>query len=292
MGAPKASSTAPTPAPASLADLTNAYLEHLRSEKRYSPLTIDSYGRDLERFSGFLIEHLGGEPALSDLDALRPADFRSFLSRLRAEGLAPASVKRTFSAVRGWIRYLERRHGANVPGARAVRAPKAPQRLPKPLSRAAAALLLDDGTAAPHDDWQAARDIALFGLLYGAGLRISEALSLRRGDAPLGESARITGKGGKSRLVPLLPGIRSAVQAYLDVCPHSQAKDDPLFLSVTGKPFTPRMAQQRLCDLRARLNLPETATPHALRHSFATHLLAARLAWRRRSDTHKSTQTA
>ena len=254
------------------------YLQYLRAEKRASPHTLEAYERDLEAFFDFATEHLGRPPDLRALGALKTADFRAYLSRRREEGLAARSIKRALSSLRSFYRYLQRRAGLENPALAALRSPKAPGRLPKPLDEADAKKLA--AAAGEGQSWTARRDSALFLLLYGAGLRISEALSLKWGDAPLAETLEITGKGGKTRITPILPAIRTAVEAYRDAALSADSlsqpeKDSPLFLSVRGKALSPRTAQKTMQKLRAALDLPETATPHALRHSFATHLLAA-----------------
>jgi len=254
-------------------ELTQAWLAALAYERRASPHTLRAYGDDLARFLAFLREHKGGMPDERLLKKLVPADVRAFVTRRRGEGLGPRSVQRTLAAVRSFFRWLAREGIVENAAPRAVRTPRVPRSLPRPLSEADAARTLAEAQA--NDvEWLAARDAALLTLLYGAGLRISEALGLRRGDVPLGESLSVVGKGRKQRSVPLLPAVREAIDAYAALIPFAGARGGPLFLSRRGRPMSPREAQALMQRLRSRLGLPERATPHALRHSFATHLLA------------------
>ncbi|MCC7276048.1 MAG: tyrosine recombinase XerC [Alphaproteobacteria bacterium] len=261
-----------TAAAATLADARAAWAAWLAAERRASPHTLAAYGRDLGAFLDFLADHLGGPPSLADLLALRPADFRAWLARRAGDGYARTSTARALSVVRGFVRFLDRRGFGHAPALAAVRAPKLPRSVPKALAPAGAAALLEvaDDAARP---WIAARDVALLSLLYGCGLRIGEALALPRRAAPLGETLTVLGKGRKERRVPVLPAVRTAVADYLRLCPYRG--DGPLFLGARGGALQPAVVQRRVRDLRRALGLPETATPHALRHSFATHLLAA-----------------
>ena len=246
----------------------------LYAERRVSPHTLSAYTRDLAAFLKFLGNHRGGVPRLADLGDLRAADFRAFMAHRLAEGITHTSLARAMSVVRGFFRRAAKTGRVENPALATVRSPKIPVSLPKPLS-------IDDARAvvASHDDretepWIAARDTAVLTLLYGCGLRISEALGLDRRDQPTGDSLRILGKGGKERIVPLLPAVVDAISRYLELCPHAGDADSPLFVGSRGKRLQPAIIQRRVRALRARLGLPETATPHALRHSFATHLLA------------------
>jgi integrase/recombinase XerC len=250
-------------------------LQHLTAERRLSARTRANYAHTLRQFFAFLKDHLGGPAGEAQLAALNAADFRAFLARERQAGASGATLRLHLSGVRAFFRYLRKRRSVSNAAIAALKTPKAETRLPRPLAAPAAAALVDEAKRSAASDWEAKRDEALFLLLYGAGLRISEALSLQWGDAPLSETLTITGKGGKARAVPILPAVRQAAAAYTAVCPYGLEADDPLFFSKTGKPFSPRMAQARLQELRSALGLPETATPHALRHSFATHLLSA-----------------
>ena len=250
-----------------------SWLSWLAGERRASAHTVAAYGRDLVFFLDFLAEHLGETPCLATFAQLAPADFRSYLAH-RSARLERSSIARALSVVRGFVRFLERRGLAAAPALAVLRAPKLPKSVPKPLSVGDAAEMIDAPAELAAADWQAKRDVAVMTLLYGCGLRISEALGLRRSEAPRSEVVTITGKGRKQRLVPVLPAVREAIGEYLAACPYPLGGDGPLFVGARGGPLNPRLVQQRMANLRDRLGLPETATPHALRHSFATHLLA------------------
>lgn len=251
-----------------------AWRQWLADERRASAHTLDAYARDLATFISFLVGHLGHAPALADLRALTPADFRSFLARRSGEGISKASLARAMSTLRGFFRFLDRTGRVHNPALEAVRAPSPPRSVPKPLA-AQEALEAVQTAAVLHDEpWLAARDVALFTMLYGCGLRIGEALALNRRDRPRGETMVITGKGRKQRVVPVLPAVIEAVEAYLAQCPFNPGPDGPLFLGARGKRLNPGVVQRQMRRLRVLLGLPENATPHALRHSFATHLLA------------------
>ncbi|HUO99244.1 MAG TPA: tyrosine recombinase XerC [Rhizomicrobium sp.] len=253
--------------------LRQDWLDSLAHERRASPHTLRAYGDDLARFLGFLTEHKGRTPDDKMLGGLIPADLRAFITRRRSEGLGARGVQRALAAVRSFFRFLAREGVLENAAPRAVRTPRIPRTLPRPLSETDAARTLAE--AGENDvKWLAARDTALLTLLYGAGLRISEALGLKRGDVPLGTSLSVMGKGRKVRSVPLLPVVREAIEAYAAQIPFTGARNTPLFVSRRGKPMSAREAQALMQRLRSRLGLPERATPHALRHSFATHLLA------------------
>jgi integrase/recombinase XerC len=259
------------PALARAIDKWRRWLTH---EKRASRHTIDAYNRDLGAFLSFLQTHLGEPPGLSDMEGLAAADFRAWMARRATGGLSRSSTARAMSVLRGFFRWLEREgYGANH-AIRAMRSPKRPHGIPKPLTVADTDLLLGSLDLLPGEPWETQRDVALFTLLYGCGLRISEALDLNRSDAPAGDSLTVTGKGNKQRMLPVLPVVREAVQAYLRLCPWQPGDGSPLFLGVRGKRLNPGVAQKRLRELRLLLGLPESVTPHALRHSFATHLLS------------------
>jgi integrase/recombinase XerC len=271
-------------AAADLGAAIQMWMAWLGGERRASAHTIAAYGRDLAFFLDFLTGHLGEIPGLATLHQLAPADFRAYLA-YRAARVERASIARGLSVVRGFIRFLERRGLASCPSLAVLRAPKLPHGVPKALTVADAAEMIA-APAAPMASgplksgpiksvWQAKRDAAVLTLLYGCGLRISEALGLKRSEAPRGEPLMITGKGQKRRMVPVLPAVRDAIDDYLAACPHALAADGPLFVGVRGGPLSPRLVQRRMEELRGALGLPETATPHALRHSFATHLLGA-----------------
>ncbi|PKU25429.1 recombinase XerC [Telmatospirillum siberiense] len=246
----------------------------LADERRASAHTLDGYGRDLAAFLGFLTDHLGGEPRLGDLSSLKPADFRSFLARRSTEGLGRTSMARAMSSLRSFFRYLDRNHLVHNPSLGAVRAPRPPRGLPKPLAADEALETIESAAELQTEPWMAARDTALFTLLYGCGLRLGEALSMNRGEAPRSEVMVITGKGRKQRLVPVLPAVIEAVALYLGQCPYVGDANAPLFVGARGKRLNPGVVQRQMRKLRALLGLPDTATPHALRHSFATHLLS------------------
>jgi integrase/recombinase XerC len=246
----------------------------LAGERRASAHTIAAYGRDLAFFLDFLTGHLGEVPGLASFGSLLPSDYRAYLA-YRAARVERRSVARGLSVVRTFIRFLERRGLATSPALQVLRAPKLPHGVPKPLSVADAAEMIDAPAELVGSVWQAKRDVAVLTLLYGCGLRISEALGLKRSEAPGVEPITITGKGQKQRMVPVLPAVREAIADYLAACPHALAANGPLFVGARGGPLNARLVQRRMEELRRALGLPETATPHALRHSFATHLLGA-----------------
>jgi integrase/recombinase XerC len=265
-----------TPSPKLAAEIEN-WLMHLGVERRYSEKTLEAYRRDVAQFVDFLTEHLGGRPSLKNLTALMPADVRAFLAKRRADGIGSRSLMRTLAGLRGFARYLERNHKGRVAALAAVRAPKIGKTLPRPLPVTAARRIAEselhaDETAAP---WIHARDAAVLALLYGSGLRISEALGLTRGDIGGARDAiTVTGKGRKQRMVPVLPQVQALIGDYVALCPYGLPPDGPLFVGAKGGPLSPRIVQLAMARLRGALGLPESATPHALRHSFATHLLA------------------
>jgi len=254
-------------------DLKRDWLASLAHERRASPHTLRAYGDDCARFLLFLSEHVGGAPGERALAKLSPADIRAFITLRRKEGLGGRGVQRALAAVRSFFNYLSRENILENPAPRAIRSPRVSRALPRPLSEAEARRTLEE--AGENDvEWLAARDVALLTLLYGVGLRISEALNLKRGDVPFGDTLLILGKGRKERIVPVLPAVREAMDVYIKTCPFAGAPTSPLFLSRRGKPMSAREAQLLMQNLRSRLGLSERATPHALRHSFATHLLA------------------
>jgi integrase/recombinase XerC len=248
------------------------WLAVLRYDRRLSPHTLRAYGDDSARFLAFLADHTGGPVTAETLAALRPADFRAFLTVRRGEGLGPRGVQRALAALRSLYRHLERAGLADSAAVKALRSPKIPHTLPRPLSESDALRVIAEA-GSEKTKWLAARNVALITLLYGAGLRISEALSLKRGMAALGQTLTIIGKGRKERMVPVIAAVREAIAAYIDCCPFDPGKNGPLFLSRKGAAMTPREAQRVMQELRSRLGLSPSATPHALRHSFATHLL-------------------
>ncbi len=259
------------PAVKSAISAWQAWLTH---EKRTSPHTLDGYLRDLTQFLNFLNNHLGFAPGLQDLESLSTADFRGYLAARSNRGLARTSTARAMSTLRNFFRFLERNNLACNTALAGVRTPKVPHSVPKALNRSDALNAMDAIAELSDKDWIGKRDTALLMLLYGAGLRIGEALDLNRGNIPRDGTLRVTGKGNKQRLVPILPVISDAIGAYLDACPYGLSDDGPLFVGARGKRLNAGVAQRQVRRLRAYLGLPEAATPHALRHSFATHLLA------------------
>jgi Site-specific recombinase XerD len=251
------------------------WLASLARERRLSALTVDAYERDSRQFLQFLTGHCGGAPGIADIADLRPADLRAFLASRRNDGAGVRTLGRGLAGVRSFLRFLERRGLVNAAGATAMRAPKQPKSLPKPLTATDARRVVTRDEQLAEEPWIAARDAAVLTLLYGCGLRISEALGLVAGDFPDGSTRmlRVTGKGGKTRLVPVLPAAAQAVATYRQLCPYHLDADGPLFRGARGGPLNPAIVQRAMQRLRGALSLPETATPHALRHSFATHLL-------------------
>jgi integrase/recombinase XerC len=263
-------------ASADIAHEAVAWLEHLAGERRASKHTLDAYGRDLRFFLAFLCEHFGASPDSAALTGLEPADLRAFLAKRRSDGLESRSLLRALAAVRSFLRFLEKKGKAKTDVFGAVRAPKRPNSLPKALAIRDARDLLDQESRAgeARDPWIIARDAAVLALLYGAGLRISEALSITCAQAPTGKVDRVTivGKGSKTRTVPVIEPVRRAIEVYLDLCPY-ELSGRPLFVGAKGGPLSPRIVQLAVGRMRGVLGLPDCATPHALRHSFATHLL-------------------
>ncbi|TNM60807.1 tyrosine recombinase XerC [Aliirhizobium smilacinae] len=258
-----------------LAAKRHQWLESLKDERRLSPNTLDAYERDTRQFLTFLTGHLAGPPKIADIHTLRPADLRSFLAARRRDGSGPRSLGRHLAGLRSFLRYMERQGLINAAAAGAVRAPKQPKSLPKPLSDRQATKLTIAETQLQDEPWIAARDAAVLALLYGCGLRISEALDLLPGEIEPGTTTlRIKGKGGKTRIVPLLPVVAETVTRYRDICPFHLTDEKPLFRGARGGPLQPAIIQRQMQKLRSAFGLPDTATPHALRHSFATHLLA------------------
>lgn len=249
------------------------WLTSLADERRLSPETVEAYERDSRQFLQFLTGHNGGPPGLPDIAALRPADLRGFLAHRRTGGAGARTLGRGLAGIRSLLRFLERRGLANAAGATALRAPRQPKSLPKPLTASDARRVVSAGEQLAEVPWIAARNAAVLTLLYGSGLRISEALAIKAGDLPGAGVLRVTGKGGKTRLAPVLPAAQQAVAEYRRLCPYHLAANDLLFRGARGGPLDPAIVQREMRKLRSALNLPDTATPHALRHSFATHLL-------------------
>ncbi|MBP2231320.1 integrase/recombinase XerC [Azospirillum agricola] len=254
-------------------------LEHWRrwmeSERTLSRHTLSAYIGDVAEFLQFLTEYRGGgTPSLNDLGDLKAGDFRAWLSRLAMAGLVGASRARKLAAVRNLFRWMDRSGRLHNPAVASLATPKVLRPAPRPLTEIDAGRFLGEAEQDREEPWIGKRDRALFTLLYGCGLRISEALGLARKDAPLGDTLRVTGKGRKERMIPVLPAVNETVRAYLDLCPFTLAPDGPLFVGVRGKRLNPGIAQHQMQRLRGLMDLPDSATPHALRHSFATHLLA------------------
>ncbi len=275
---PRATAAAPlvAAAPDLLAAIAS-WRAHLGGERRLAAKTLEAYGRDVAQFTAFLTLHLAEPPTVAAVGALRTADLRAFLAARRDGGAGARTLARGLAGIRSLMRFLEREAGINGAAFRALRTPRQPRTVPRPIAVGSATRLVDaaeQGDAAP---WIAARNAAVFALLYGCGLRISEALSIRRSEAPIGgvEALRVRGKGGKIRLVPVLPVVSAAISSYLGLSPFAAGPEAPLFVGAKGGPLSPRIVQRALERLRSALGLPSTATPHALRHSFATHLLSA-----------------
>ena len=254
------------------------WLAHLRSERRLSPKTSEAYARDLRQCLVFLGEHWGTRVTLARFAALEASDIRAFMAMRRAGDIGGRSLMRALAGLRSFGRFLEREGNGKVGALSAIRAPKVGKSLPKPVPVAAARRLTDAGERAgeARDPWIWARDAAVMALLYGSGLRISEALGLKRRDVPLpgaGDVLVVTGKGNKTRMVPVLRNVLALVQDYVAMCPHPLPADGPIFVGARGGPLKARIIQLTMERLRGALGLPDSATPHALRHSFATHLL-------------------
>jgi integrase/recombinase XerC len=264
------------PADRALSDVARRWLEHLALERSHAALTCEAYARDLRQFLAFLTRQLGRAPAVADIAAIETRCLRGFMASRRQQGAAARSLSRSMSALRTFFRWLETEEIVRNRAIMAVAMPKVGHGVPKPLTVEKARAAVDGGMAAELD-WIEARDVAVLLLLYGCGLRISEALSLRTRDAPTPERdvLRVHGKGGKERAVPVLPVTIAAMARYRALAPYSLEPDGPLFLGAKGGPLSPRLIQLAMQRLREELALPDTATPHALRHSFATHLLAA-----------------
>jgi integrase/recombinase XerC len=261
-----------------LTEQIRAWLDGLSSERDLSPKTVEAYSRDLRQFLGFLDQRNGAPPTVGDFASVAPADLRAFLARRRAEEIQSRSLVRALAALRSFARFLERAGSGRASAFFALRAPRIARSLPKALKPADARAMADAETRAgeAREPWILARDAAVIALLYGAGLRIAEALSIRRKDAPIGDVDAVTvlGKGRKQRTTPVIAPVRAAIEDYLKLCPFALMGDGPLFVGARGGQLSPRIIQLVVARLRGALGLPDSATPHALRHSFATHLLA------------------
>ena len=276
--------TAPEPVELDSADESIAremarWLSHLRAERRLSPKTVEAYERDLRQCLDFLCAHGGARVTLKRFSQLQAQDVRAFMAMRRADDIASRSQMRTLAGLRSFGRFLEREGKGKVGALSAIRAPKVGKTLPKPLPVAAAKRLADADERAgeTRETWILARDAAVMALLYGSGLRISEALGLKRRDVPRpgeGDVLVITGKGNKTRMVPVLQNVLALVADYVALCPHPLPPEGPIFVGARGGPLSPRIIQLAMERLRGALGLPDSATPHALRHSFATHLLS------------------
>jgi len=276
----------PSPQPIELdcADATFAlemtrWLSHLRAERRLSPKTLEAYARDLRQCLVFLAEHWGRKVSLKGFAALEASDIRAFMAMRRADDIGGRSLMRALAGLRSFGRFLEREGKGKVGALSAIRAPKIGKSLPKPIQMAAAKRLADADERAgeDRDPWIWARDAAVMALLYGSGLRISEALGLKKRDVPKpgeGDVIIVTGKGNKTRMVPVLQNVLALIADYTAVCPHLLTPAGPIFVGARGGPLSPRIIQLTMERLRGALGLPDSATPHALRHSFATHLLS------------------
>jgi integrase/recombinase XerC len=266
------------PAAPDLAAEAQKWIAHLSGERRVSSHTAEAYARDLRQFLAFLTAHLGEAPSLASLRELAGADLRAFLASRRREEIGSRSLLRALAGIRSFARFLERQGKGKLGMFAAVRTPKLARSLPKPLSVAAARDLADVESRAgeTRPPWVLARDAAVLALLYGSGLRISEALSLKRGEAPVTGRDQVTvlGKGRKTRTVPVICKVQEAVELYLALCPFTLMPEGPLFVGARGGPLSPRIIQLAVERMRGALGLSESATPHALRHSFATHLLS------------------
>jgi integrase/recombinase XerC len=272
-----ATSLAFAPADGRLAAAAQGWLAYLESEKRVAAHTLDAYRRDLTQFLRFMADHFGEAPSLAIFADMAPADLRAFMAARRNEGTGSRSLLRQLSGLRSFARYLERNNLGKAANFNAVRSPKLGRSLPKALTaRAACDVVAPEARAGEaRPSWVLARDAAVLSLLYGAGLRISEALAIKRSEAPIGgiDAVTVIGKGGKMRSVPIIAVVQKNIEAYLALCPFVLRPDGPLFVGAKGGSLSPRIIQLVVENLRGVLGLPASATPHALRHSFATHLL-------------------
>ena len=251
----------------------NLWHRDLASVRRLAENTLEAYGRDLDQFLTFLSGHTGGPVTLATFKDLRGADIRAFMAQRRNETLGSRSLARVLSALKSFFRFLEREGVVATEALNVIRTPKLARSLPKALTVIEARETLSTIVTMEESPWIAARDMAVLSLCYGAGLRIAEALAVTRGDLE-GTALRVTGKGGKVRLVPLIDAVRRSIDAYIELCPFKPWPEEPLFRGAKGGVLSPRLIQLRVVQLRSALGLPPSATPHALRHSFATHLLS------------------
>jgi len=256
-------------------DLSAGWIAHLRSLRSASDATLEAYGRDTAGFLAFQSDHAGSALGPAQLKALGPAQMRAWMAAERGRGVGARSLARKLSSVKSFYRWWAERDGFDATAILSVRAPKHTRPLPRPLPEDGAKALIDTAGTLDHRDWVAARDIAILTLLYGCGLRRSEALGLTADTLPMRDTLRIRGKGGKEREVPVLPAARQAVARYAQLCPHELSPSTPLFRGIRGGALHPRLVARMMEQARMQLGLPASATPHALRHSFATHLLNA-----------------
>jgi len=254
--------------------LIDGFIDFIQREQRLAENTVEAYRGDLSEFIGFLRGHLDQEPGMRAFAELQARDIRAFLAARRRDGLADASIARLLSAIKSFYRWLDRAHGVENPEIAFLNGPKRGQRLPRPVSEMAAKDMLEQAELIQEEPWIAARDVAALSLMYGAGLRISEALDLAGDMRVAPDRLRIKGKGGKVRIVPIIPAVREAILAYAALCPYGLNVRTPLFYGARGKRLQAPVLRKQVQILRGALGLTETATPHALRHSFATHLLA------------------
>ena len=266
-------------ADATVAQEMTRWLAHLGAERRLSPKTLEAYARDLRQCLDFLCTHWGERVTLARFASLEASDVRAFMAMRRADDIAGRSLMRALAGLRSFGRFLEREGKGKVGALSAIRAPKVAKSLPKPIQMAAAKRLADADERAgeERETWVLARDAAVMALLYGSGLRISEALGLKRREVPRpgeGDVLIVTGKGNKTRMVPVLQNVLALIHDYVAMCPHPIPAEGPIFLGARGGPLSPRIIQLAMERLRGALGLPDSATPHALRHSFATHLLS------------------
>ena len=256
-------------------DALQAWLEARKALGGASDNTIEAYGRDVGGFLAFITEHKGDPQGLAPLARISTGDMRSWMAWVRGRDVGARSLARKLSAVKSFYRWLAEREGFEPTAVLATRSPKFQRKLPRPLSPDAAQTMLDTIDCQSETPWVSARDQAVVTLLYGCGLRISEALGLCGRDLPVGETLRIIGKGGKERLVPVIAPVRQAMDRYLHLCPYPVEEGSPVFRGVRGGKLSPRIVQKLIENVRLQLGLPASATPHAMRHSFATHLLNA-----------------
>ncbi|MDG1376868.1 MAG: tyrosine recombinase XerC [Yoonia sp.] len=252
-----------------------SWLDYCRALNGAAENTIKAYQADVMGFLAFMTVHHGAQQGLGPLSDITLTDMRSWMAAERGRGVGARSLARQLSAVKTFYRWLSEREGFEPTAVLSTRSPKFTKKLPRPLAEDAATAMIETVELQATDAWVAARDSAVVTLLYGCGLRISEALGLTGADVPLPPVLRITGKGGKERIVPVIDAARAAVQAYLQLCPHPMSPDAPLFRGIRGGALNPRVVQKVMEKSRLQLGLPASATPHAMRHSFATHLLTA-----------------